>query len=64
METSEALRKRLKKQQSLPTAMSLAEKSLKATKQEWAKEGLYAKMWKMQVGGFLPEVPGWQMPNF
>ena len=21
------------------------------------KEGLYAKMWKMQVGGFLPEVP-------
>ena len=21
------------------------------------KEGLYARMWKMQVGGFLPEVP-------
>jgi hypothetical protein len=23
-----------------------------------AKEGLYAKMWKMQVGGFLPDAPG------
>jgi ATP-binding cassette, subfamily B, bacterial len=21
------------------------------------RDGLYAKMWKMQVGGFLPDVP-------